>query len=106
VAGVAPFSKKDAEGIRRASALLFGGCPVRNPAFREIEREYGAGRSRFYAYLADLFLSGIDRERGTIVHWPFPGTLLDQPAGTRQAWMIMQGSYFEKIKADMERLSR
>jgi len=59
------------------------------------------GRSRFYAYLIDLFLCSIDRERGTIVHFPFPGTPLDQPAGTLAAWTIMQGSYFEKIARDM-----
>jgi hypothetical protein len=56
--------------------------------------------------LAELFLGEIDRERGTIMRWPFPGTVLDQPAGIRAAYMIMQEVYFRKIKADMDRLSK
>lgn len=68
--------------------------------------EYGKERSRFYAGLIDLFLSCIDRERGTIIHWPFPGTVLDQPSGTREAYMIMQQAYFAKIKRDMEAIKK
>jgi len=54
----------------------------------------------------DLFLSGIDRERGTIIHWPFQGALLDQPSGTREAWMIMQRAYFDKIAADIKKANK
>jgi hypothetical protein len=101
MAGQAPFDKTDAEGIRRTASFLFQGGKVKSSGFKTYEREYGR-RVYFYIYLADLFLACIDRERGTIIHWPFPGSLLDQPESTRQAWMIMQGVYFEKIQEDME----
>jgi len=98
-----PFSTKDAEGIRRVSAFLFAGGTQRSSGWRTIEADVGSkARARFLAYLTDIFLTTIDRERGTIIHLPYPGSILEQPDSTRTAWMIMQNSYFAKLKADLD----
>lgn len=78
------------------------GGSTKTPAFREIVREYGK-KAYYYAYCVDIILGDLDRETGTLQRWPFGGCSLEQPAGTREAWMIMQGVYFRKIQRDREK---
>lgn len=64
------------------------------------EREFP--KARYYAHVAGLFLDTIDLETGSFLHYPYPGHLMVQPAGTMAAWRIMREAWHEKLAADQK----
>lgn len=51
----------------------------------------------------DMFLQSVDRRTGSLLHLPFSGGVMEQPAKTMTIYNIMQNCFFKKLKADLDK---
>jgi hypothetical protein len=105
-----PFAPEVRLGLERVARYVFRGGRTKAPAWREYLREFGPRLCSRLLYITDLFLTGVDRENGSILHLPYEGGILNQPEGTRSAWVRMSSIYgevaAEKMKDRTKTISR
>ena len=92
-----PFSEADRWEVRQVALILFnGGMPD-----REIE-----GYLKKWSLIFKLFYTAVDRKTGSLLHLPFSGGIMDQPAKTMEILRYLQSLWIEKIADEMDKVSR
>lgn len=70
----------------------------------EIMEDYNA--EEILPYLYSVFLPLIDRETGSFLHFPFPGSLMEQPALTMDLLHLFQSEFFKSKQEQMKKHNR
>ncbi len=87
MAGVAPFSEGEVHEIREVMRdFLLGG---RSSDTVEMHLKWG--------YMARLFFMSVDKENGSLLHFPYDVGALQQPAKTLAVFELMQNIFVDRL---------
>ena len=94
MAGVTPFGEGEVSAIREVMRdfLLGGGA---GPDTIDMHRRWG--------YMARLFFMSADKEHGSLLHLPYPGSIMEQPAKTLAVFELMQNIFVEHLNKMAEK---
>jgi len=92
-----PFSESDRWEVRQVALILFNGGMLDT----EIE-----AYAKKWALFFKLFYTAIDRKSGSILHLPFAGGIMEQPAKTMEILRYLQSLWIEKIAEEMDKASK
>lgn len=90
-----PFSETDRWEVRQVALCLFNGSYLD----REIEEYY----KKWHLFFK-LFYTCIDRKHGSLIHLPFSGGALEQPAKTMEVIRYLQSLWIEKIADEYKKI--
>ena len=96
--GGLPFSEKDRSEIASLCAEVFNG---RAGATNDVCIEY----AKWLPYIVQLYLPLIDSESGDFLHFPYPGSLVEQPHITMETLRLVQLNYRIAVREQMKRQS-
>lgn len=92
-----PFSETDKWEVRQVALVLFNGGMLDT----EIE-----AYAKKWALFFKLFYTAIERKNGSILHLPFSGGIMEQPAKTMEVIRFLQSLWIEKIADEMDKASK
>lgn len=96
MAGVPPFGKNERQEIKTIAQVIFdGGDPSDLPETADAFPKY--------RLLFDIFPRLIDARHGNYLHFPFEGSLMDQPDKTMKCLDIIRSEFRKKLDSEHKR---